>query len=146
MRLPPFAAVPYEIINTKVFAGLTGSAVKVLVVCLGKPKIPYTDPFYRTNTWTFPYREAQRYGIAAGTFRRCIVELETAGFIETVRPGLAFEDQRRATLFRLSDRWKEASAKIRIASKTEPNRFNCGVKLTPRLAMVAPILESWGPL
>lgn len=103
-RLPPFAAVPWEILNSKAWAELTGSAGKFLPLFIGKSGFPKNVV---GTEFTFTYTEAQeKYKCARATFGRVIVQLHAKGFIDIAGYGGLRGFCKIENRFKLSDRWR----------------------------------------
>ena len=106
-RLPPFAAIPWALLNNKAYWDLKPSAAKALPYFLGKPRKPFNNPENYAVEITFSYSEADRYGFAPSTFYKVIVELVEKGFIDPVEKGGLRSDAKTYNKFKLSKRWEK---------------------------------------
>ena len=86
-RLPPFVALPWELLNSRAYIDLPPSASKALPYFLGKVKRTWNDPARYSEIFTFSYPEGKRLGFAYGTFSRAIDDLVKHGFIILVEKG-----------------------------------------------------------
>ena len=100
-----FVAVTFEMINSKAFKELTGSALKSLILCMRKVKTHNPiDRFQFQFSLTYP--EAKKQGIAHSSFSRGMKLLQGLGFVDCVmRGGMRF-DGNLPSRYRLSQRWK----------------------------------------
>jgi hypothetical protein len=105
-RLPPFVATPWVILNSKAYIELKHSSARTLPYFLGKPKIAFNKPSYLSTEFTFSYSEAERYGLAAATFKAVIDQLIENGFIDPIDKGGLRGHGKTCSLFRLSNRWE----------------------------------------
>jgi len=106
-KLPPFVALPWELLNSKAYKILRPSAAKALPFFLGKPKCTYNSPESYVVEFSFSYTEASRLGFANGTHFRNITDLIENGFIDPVCKGGKKSFGFSSSLFKLSRRWKE---------------------------------------
>ena len=106
-KLPPFVAIPWELLNSKAYCALSHSARACLPYWLGKPKIHYLAPEYCTKEFVFPYPEAQRYGFARATFAKIIREVVEKGFVDPKDKGGLRGDGLTYSHFVLSRRWQK---------------------------------------
>lgn len=106
-RLPPFVALPWDLLNSKAYKDLPPSAGKALPYFLGRVKLPFNAPERYTFDFSFSYTEADKYGFANGTHHRNISELIEKGFIDSVYKGGKRSFGMSSSLFRLSERWKK---------------------------------------
>ena len=105
-KQPPHVAMPYELINSSAYKSLPSSATKILPFLLGKPKLMLRDPDRLRVEFEYSVTEAmQDGGLARATALRAIHHLHEFGFLDVAQRGIAFEDRRLASRFRLSDRW-----------------------------------------
>jgi hypothetical protein len=105
-RLPPFVALPWEVLNSKAYKDLNYAPAKALPLFLGKIKSGYSDPQRYLIEFSFSYSEGQRYSFAPSTFSKVIQELVIRGFIDPADKGGLKSDGKSYNLFRLSERWK----------------------------------------
>lgn len=105
-KLPPFVALPWEMLNHKAYKDLPPSAAKALPYFLGKPKIIITDPACYEVDFRLPYGEAKRYGFASATFSGCIKAVMRNGFIDAIDKGGLRSAGKGYNVFRLSTRWQ----------------------------------------
>ncbi len=105
-RLPPFVAMPWEMLNSQAYKDLPQSAGKALPYFLGKVKALYNSPERHRTDFSFTYTEAKKYGFAVGTHHRVISLLVEKGFIDPVYKGGKRSFGMSSSLFRLSERWK----------------------------------------
>lgn len=101
------------LINSKAYAALSGTAVKVLILFLerrqivrigrkGKEKIHIVN----NGEIIFTYREAkEKYGIGNSTFARAIDDLIEKGFLEISHHGAGLNKD--SSKYSLSDRWQD---------------------------------------
>lgn len=107
VKLPPFVAMPWEVLNSKVCWTLTHSSRACLPYWMGKPKARFDSPEYYEKEFIFPYPEAQRYGFAKATFAKIIRELVEKGFVDPKDKGGLRGDGKGYNRFVLSRRWKK---------------------------------------
>lgn len=105
-RLPPFVAMPWELLNSRAFIELNNAARVALIYFIGKPHMIYNSPDYYDMVFGFSYREAKRLGFPSGTFFKVINELVRHGFLEPERKGGCYGDLKASNCFRLSRRWQ----------------------------------------
>ena len=106
-RLPPFVALPWELLNSQVYIALPPSASKALSYFFGKVKRTWNDPARYSEIFTFSYPEGKRLGFAYGTFARAIEDLIKHGFITLVEKGGLRGKGKGYNKYRLSNRWKD---------------------------------------
>jgi hypothetical protein len=107
-KLPPFVALPWDMLNSKAYRDLPHAAAKALPFFLGKVKCGgYNDPTRYETVFTFPYSEAERLGFARATFARVIRDLVGTGFIDPVDKGGMKSEGLTKSHFRLSHRWTD---------------------------------------
>jgi len=106
-RLPPFVALPWEMLNSKAYKELSHAAGKALPYFLGKVKTTYNDPQRYWTEFSFSYREANKLGFATTTHHNVIRELMAKGFLEPHKKGGLKSDGKSYNLFRLSKRWEK---------------------------------------
>lgn len=111
-RLPPFVALPWEVLNSNAYKDLQPSAAKALPYFLGKPKLPYAHPEIYRVEFTFSYPEAKRFGFAYGTFSKVIRDLTAKGFISTTQAGGLRGNRKSYNKFVLSNEWKNYATDI----------------------------------
>lgn len=116
-KLPPFVAVPYDVLNSSAFRDLPHAARSALPHFMGKPKQPFNKPEYFSTDFSFSYLEAVRYGFAKATFHRVIEHLIRNGFIDPVDKGGLRGMCKSSSRFRLSKRWREFGTKNFIAKE-----------------------------
>ena len=118
-----------SILTSEAYRQLTGNAVKVYIIFLGKRKLKKLPVMNRT-TWVilnngkivFTYAEAQKkHGIARKTFSRALDQLVELGFIDIARPGIG--RAQIETLYSISERWKKYGTADFIV-KTKLKRIN----------------------
>lgn len=105
LKLPPFVASPWALLNSKAFCSLTHSARACLPYWLGKPKARFDSAEYYEREFAFSYSEAHRYGFAKATFARIIRELVEKGFVDPKDKGGLRSDGLSCNHFALSRRW-----------------------------------------
>ena len=82
-----FVQLTWKLLNSKQYINLSFASSKLLPYFLGKVKCdPKSREKYETE-FRFSYTEGQRLGFARETFRRCIKELQAAGFIRRTKNG-----------------------------------------------------------
>ncbi len=106
VRLPPFVAITWDILNSKAYKELPPSAGKLLPYFLGKVKLSFNDPERYSTTFAFTFLEAEKYGFAPATFSTAYRALHQKGFIEIFALGGLRGDRKSASKFRLSRRWE----------------------------------------
>lgn len=107
IRLPPFVAMTWELLNSTAYKELQPNASKALPFFLGKPKATYGTPQYLTTVFSFTYPEAKKLGFAQATWARVLRDLVENGFIDPVRKGGLRGNGKSASQFCLADRWKK---------------------------------------
>ncbi len=112
-RLPPFVAMPWELLNSQAYKKLPHAAAKALPYFLGKVKLTWNDPERYSETFTFPYPEGKRLGFAYGTFSRAIDNLIEHGFISLVEKGGLRGNRKGYNKFTLSNQWKDYGSEDR---------------------------------
>jgi hypothetical protein len=108
-RLPPFVALPWDILNSEAYRRLPASAAKALPYFLGRDgvkRLSYGDPARYQTAFTFSYREAQRLGFAPKTFSRVVENLFAFGFLDPHQRGGLRGKGLGESEFRLSRRWE----------------------------------------
>lgn len=105
--LPPFIALPYDLLNSLAYCQLPFAAAKALPYFFAKVKKPYSDPNRYCIEFSLSYREGKRYGFASGTFARVVRDLVKFGFVDPVDKGGLRSDGKSCNLFRLSRRWED---------------------------------------
>ncbi|TRZ50637.1 hypothetical protein D4S03_06430 [bacterium] len=106
-KLPPFVALPWEILNSMAYKDFPQSAAKALPYFLGKPKLTWNHPERCSTEFTFSYPEAKRHGFATATFSRIINDLTRHGFIDLTGHGGLRGKGKGYNRFRLSNRWQK---------------------------------------
>jgi hypothetical protein len=106
-KLPPFVPLLWATLNHKAYKALPPSAAKLLPYFLGKIQIPFRDHEYYKRTFNFTYSEAKNYGCARKTFYNVVTALVQYGFIDPVKRGGLRGLCMTASIFKLSDRWKQ---------------------------------------
>ncbi len=106
-KLPPFVALPWEMLNHQAYRKLKHSAAHALPYFLGKVKLTYNDPQRYQTEFTFSYSEGKKLRFGNATFYNIIQELVRKGFIDPVDRGGMKSDCRGFSNFRLSRRWEE---------------------------------------
>lgn len=104
-RLPPFVALPWDLLNSRAYKDLPPAAGKALPYFLGKAKVPFKNPKWCTIEFSFSYVEAGTYGFSNGTHSRNIARLMESGFIDPVYRGGKRSFGMSSSLFKLSMRW-----------------------------------------
>jgi hypothetical protein len=113
-RLPPFVAIPWDILNSKSYKNLKFASAKALPYFLGKPKLRFTDIDYCVSVFNFSYGEALKLGFARETFSRAVKDLQANGFIVKVKSGGLRGDQKSYSKYTLSSKWKQIENKEKI--------------------------------
>lgn len=108
-RLPPFVALPWQLLNSSAYKKLPQSGAKALPYFLGKVKRPFIDPERYTIEFAFSYPEGLRHGFSHTTFAKIIRDLEAFGFIDWIVQGGLRGKGRGYNRFRLSRRWETFS-------------------------------------
>jgi hypothetical protein len=139
--LPPFVALPYDLINSAAYRELPSSAAKALPYFFAKVKKSYRDPQRYSLEFSLSYSEGKKYGFAPATFARVIRDLVRLGFVDPVDKGGLRSDGNSYNLFRLSQRWEDFGkpnfkkidwrcflprSRRKPTSKKETDRFNKG--------------------
>ena len=114
----PFFWVEREILDSPAYLDLGHPASRVLLHFLAKCQYQKQKSAKRTE-WiisnngdlVFSYQEARDRGLSSATFRNCLVELQSHGFLQqTVKGrGGALGMDHRPSRFALSDDWKRWS-------------------------------------
>lgn len=107
IRLPPFVAMPWDVLNAMAYRKLQPNASKALPYFFGRPKVSFADPQYLKTAFPFTYPEAKKLGFAKGTWARVLRDLVENGFIDPVSKGGLRGNGKSASQFKLSDRWKQ---------------------------------------
>jgi len=106
-RLPPFVAMPWEVLNHKAYKDLPASAAKALPYIMGKVQLPYNLPEKYSQEFTFSYREAKKLSFAASTWSEVIQKLVAFGWIDPVDRGGLRGKGKSCSVFKLSRRWEK---------------------------------------
>lgn len=106
IKLPPFVAIPWAVLNSAAYRSMSYTARSALPYFLGKPKVPFNRTDYITNDFQFTYPEAGRLGYARSTFHGVIEQLVRYGFIDPVDKGGLRGHGKTSSLFKLSSRWQ----------------------------------------
>jgi len=108
-KLPPFVALPWDILNGPAYKALSHSAAKALPYFFGKAKdgTPHRDPEWYSTSFTFSYKEAKSYGFSYSTFHQIICQVVEKGFIDPVDKGGLRGCSRSNSKFKPSIRWKK---------------------------------------
>ena len=107
LKLPPFVALLWELLNSKAYKALPPSAAKALPYFLGKDKTHPKDPAYYEVEFKFTYAELKRLGFAYSTGSTLIQDLVKFGFIDPVLKGGLRGAGRTASIFKRSERWRK---------------------------------------
>ena len=110
-RLPPFVALPWDVLNSKAYIELPPSAAKALPYFFGKVKKVFDDPARYTEIFTFSYPEGKRLGFSHTTFAKIIRDLEAPGFIDWVAQGGLRGKGKGYNRFKLTRRWENYEPK-----------------------------------
>jgi hypothetical protein len=104
-----FVAITFQMINSKAYKELTGSAIKALILCMRKVKEQHrTERFQAIFSLTYP--EARKQGLCDGTFWRAMKLLQRVGFIDcTIKGGLTGRIKKTPSAhnYKLPVKWKE---------------------------------------
>ncbi len=106
-KLPPFVALPWEMLNSKAYKGLNFASAKALPYFLGKIKENYRDPQRYLIEFSFSYSEGHKLRFAPSTFSKVVQELVKTGFIDPIDKGGLRSDGKSYNRFKLSERWKQ---------------------------------------
>ena len=107
-KAPPFAMMPWELLNSSAFIALSPSAGKALPYFLGKQgKAFKREKEDFQGVFEFSYAEAKRLGFATRTFSRIITELVEMGFLTMAGYGGLRGFCKSLNKFELSDRWRK---------------------------------------
>ncbi len=100
-----FVAIPYEMMDHPAFRELSEAAMRVLLWCIRKTNRQDVD---RHNVvFQLSYPEAKnKLRMVDTTFRRAMIQLHKAGFIDYYSPGGLRKDGKAAKGYKLSRRWK----------------------------------------
>jgi len=102
----PFVLIPYELIDSKAYMELKGAGVRALMLCMRKVKeMKGTERFKVLFSLTF--REAREKGFCDATFWRSMKSLQRLGFVDCEMRGGLRNENKYATIYRLSLRWKK---------------------------------------
>lgn len=121
-RLPPFVALPWQMLNCRAYIELPPSACKALPYFLGRVKLGFRDTQRYLTEFSFSYREGRRLGFSSATFSKVIQALVHFGFIDPVDKGGLRGDCKSFNLFRLSRRWENYQT-VNFASLEWKNFF-----------------------
>ena len=100
-----FVAITFEMIDSKAYKALTGSAIKAFILCMRKVKEKHrTERFKVIFSLTYP--EANKQGFCDSTFCNAMKKLQKVGFIDCVMKGGLRCDRKTKSAYRLSLRWK----------------------------------------
>ena len=150
-----FAGLPFNLIKSRAFAKLTGSA-KVLLICM-------LTRSNGTNTGTIPfgYSDGKAFGFTVNTTRNALIDLWDKGFIKRTKEGvyrgnvsewlLTFRSDDRNGHARTDD-WKQypnntKDAELIALQKTKSGNKNNGNKKRPTEAndnTPAPVMRNAG--
>jgi hypothetical protein len=101
-----FIAITFEMMDSKAFRAMNQSALKAFIFCMRKVKID--DPIDRFKyQFSLTYPEAKKQGLTDSTFCRGMKQLQDLGFTDCVMKGGLDKGIKKATLYRLSKRWKD---------------------------------------
>ena len=106
VKLRPFVALTWELLNSKAYIGLHSTSAKMLPYFLGKLHLIAGAPGYDSTPFEFTYSEAERLGCARRSFSRVIRELIKKGFIDPARKGGLKGTGLTTNQFKLSYRWR----------------------------------------
>lgn len=109
LKLAPFVAMTWEILNSEAYIKLTPSAGKALPYFRGKGmKIVFSRNAEESNAeFVFSYDEAERLGFAPATYSRIIGELVEKGFVDQAGYGGLRGFCKSYSKFSLSNRWRQ---------------------------------------
>jgi len=109
LKLTPFVAMTWEILNSDAYIKLRPSAGKALPYFRGKGmKIAFAKNDNENNAeFVFSYDEAERLGFSSATYSRIIKELIEKGFVEPSGYGGLKGFCKSFNKFRLSNRWRQ---------------------------------------
>jgi hypothetical protein len=110
-KLPPFVALPWELLNSEAYRDLPPSTGKALPYFLGKIKLSWNDPQRYAVVFDLTYDEANRYGFSGGTYSNIIKNLVSFGFIDPVDKGGLRGAGRSNNYFKLSRRWMKYNSR-----------------------------------
>ncbi len=140
-KLPPFVAIPWEMLNSRAYIDLKPSAAKALPYFWGKPHKRFDDPAQYETEIRFSYPEGKRLGFASATFSKIIQELMAKGFLDPVDKGGLRGSGKSYNVFKISRRWERYGkedfetvvwrcfvprTRLKATSKRETNRFKKG--------------------
>lgn len=108
-KFDPFVALSWKLLNSPAYKDLTPSAAKILPYFLGKVKVHHDSPERYTESFIFPYDEAENLGFTTATFSRVRKELEELGFIERHMKGGMAGRKEVCSKYRLSCKWAEST-------------------------------------
>lgn len=95
------------VLDSKRYKDLSFAASKLLPYFLGKVHMRPTDAQRYRTAFSFCYAEGVKFGFARETFRRCIKELEAAGFIFRTKVGGLCGDDHIPSRYMLSNLWEQ---------------------------------------
>lgn len=110
-KLPPFVAVPWDVLNAPAYTKLPASAAKALPYFFGRPKVPFSDGQYHEADFPFSYPEAKKLGFASATWFKVLCDLVAHGFLDPVSKGGLRGNGKSCSRFSLSARWKKYGGK-----------------------------------
>jgi hypothetical protein len=107
-RLPPFAPILFDELNSAAYQNLPGSAAKALPYFKrihGIAKKRLGDNY--NGIFDFTYTEAENCGFARATFNRVVTALNAKGFIDIVKQGGRRSCGMSNSQYKLSERWRD---------------------------------------
>jgi hypothetical protein len=104
-RLPPFAPIFKQEMDSTAFKELSASAVKGLIFFRWAHGIVKKRTGNPNSAFDFTYTEAEKYGFARRTFSRVVKELSDKGFIDIVNQGGMRGNGKSNSTYKMSSRW-----------------------------------------
>jgi len=121
-RLPPFAPILFDELNSVAYKELPGNAAKALPyfkrihgILIKKLGDDYNGIF------DFTYTEAEKCGFARNTFNRIITALNAKGFLDIVTQGGKRSCGMSNSRYHLSQRWRDYGMKCFIKRPRYPH-------------------------
>jgi hypothetical protein len=101
-----FVPITFEMINSKAYKKLSGSALKTLVLCMRKVKTHHPIDRFKFH-FALTYPEARKQGLCDTSFCRGLKLLQQIGFIDFILPGGMRFQKKASSVYRLSQRWEK---------------------------------------
>jgi len=102
-----FVVITSEMIKSKAYRELTGSAIKALILAMRKVKEQGRTERFKV-IFPFSYAEAKAHGLSGASFWRAVSQLHRVGFLDLyIKGGIDFSNGiKTPSAYKLSLRWK----------------------------------------